>query len=52
MSESESIPAASSTRSTIISVPELGEPTETLLPLRSSTLLMPEPARRGFVTGR
>ena len=37
-----SILAASSTRSAMTSVPELGAPTETRLPLRSSIDLMPE----------
>ena len=37
-----SIPAASKIRSAMISVPELGAPTDTRLPFRSSIDLMPE----------
>ena len=44
MSSSGSSPAAAISRSAITSVPELGEPTETVLPLRSSIVSMPESA--------
>ena len=44
MSSSGSSPATSISRSAMISVPEFGAPTETVLPFRSSIDSMPESA--------
>ena len=44
MSSSGSSPATCSSRSAITSVPEFGEPTETVLSFRSSIRSMPESA--------